>query len=121
MAPPPSTSLLVASGSLVAWLVVTFLTKPEPAEVLTAFYRRVRPDGPGWTPVAASAPDVQTDGNLGVSLLCAALGTAVIWLTLPGIGALIFGEVGKGLGLLGTSAGCLFAVLRLAPRDTSAA
>lgn len=114
------TSLLVATGSLAIWLNVTFLTRPEPQAVLTAFYRKVRPDGPGWAPVAAAAPDARPDGNLGVSLLCAVLGTAAIWLTLPGVGALIFGELGKGLGLLGAAAACLVVVLRLAGRSAPA-
>src|SRR5690349_13981443 len=36
----------------VAWLVTTFMTQPEPAPVLDAFYKRVRPGGPGWRVVA---------------------------------------------------------------------
>jgi solute:Na+ symporter, SSS family len=36
----------------VVWLSVTFLTPPEPAAVLERFYRRVRPGGRGWRPVA---------------------------------------------------------------------
>ena len=32
----------------VVWIVATFVTKPEPAPVLEAFYKRVRPGGPGW-------------------------------------------------------------------------
>ena len=44
----------------VVWLTVTLLTKPEPDEVLTAFYRRVRPDVRGWKRIAALAPDVRS-------------------------------------------------------------
>src|SRR6476660_9778830 len=35
----------------VAWVATTFLTSPEPAATLDAFYRRVRPGGPGGRPV----------------------------------------------------------------------
>src|SRR3954462_6012408 len=35
----------------VGWVAPTFLTRPEPTETLVAFYRRVRPAGPGWEPV----------------------------------------------------------------------
>ncbi|HEB54643.1 MAG TPA: sodium:proline symporter [bacterium] len=108
------TSLLVATGSLLVWLVATFATRPERPEVLVAFYRKVRPDGPGWRPVAAQAPEVRPDGNLAASLLCAVLGTAVIWLVLPGVGALIFGELGQGMGLVGGAAVCAFALMRIA-------
>ncbi|MBL9075961.1 MAG: Na+:solute symporter [Planctomycetes bacterium] len=109
-------SLLVAGGTLVLWLTVTLLTQPEPAAHLGAFYRKVRPDGPGWGPVAATAPDVRPDGTLGHGLACAALGTTVVWLTLPGIGAVIFGQVGTAIGCLGGAAVAGALLLRLAPR-----
>ncbi len=109
-------SLLVASISLGVWLVATVLTAPEPREHLVTFYRRIRPDGPGWRPIAALAPDVRPDGDLGRSLLCAVLGTAVVWLTLPGIGAVIFGDFAKAAGCLGGAAVATFALLRLAVR-----
>lgn len=42
--------LLTAFGSLAVWLPVMLLTRPEPAPVLDAFYRRVQPGG-AWGPV----------------------------------------------------------------------
>ncbi|HEX5054745.1 MAG TPA: sodium:solute symporter family protein [Planctomycetota bacterium] len=115
------TSLIVAGSSLVVWLAATYLTRPEPREHLVAFYRKVRPDGPGWGPVAAAAPDVRPDRSLARNLACAVLGTTVIWLTLPGIGAVIFGDLPKAaMCLLGAAlAGAgLFALLA---RTTAAA
>ncbi len=38
----------------IVWLAATWLTPPERAETLAAFYRRVRPHGPGWAPVATA-------------------------------------------------------------------
>jgi SSS family transporter len=109
-------ALLVASGSLLVWLGVTFATRPERDETLVAFFRKVRPDGPGWRRIAAKAPDVRRDGALGRSLLCALLGTAAIWSTLPGIGAVIFGEwLRAALCLLGAAA-AIAVLLRLMPR-----
>ncbi len=90
--PGQYTSLIVATSTLVLWLAATFVTAPEPMAKLLAFYRKVRPDGPGWAPVAAAATDVHPDRTLGRGILCAVLGTTVVWLVLPGIGALIFGE-----------------------------
>lgn len=115
------TALLVATGSLGIWLVVTFMTSPEPMEKLTAFYRKVRPDGPGWKPVAAAAPDVQPDGNLGRNLLCTVLGTAVIWLMLPAVGAVIFGEYGKGFALMAAAGTSAFLMFKLASKQLSTA
>ncbi len=107
--------LAVALICLLLWLVVTFATRPEPDERLLGFYRKVRPDGPGWGRIAALAPEVRRDHVLGRSLVCALLGTATIWATLPGIGAVIFGEWGKALlCLLGAAlAGAL--MFRLMP------
>jgi Na+/proline symporter len=42
--------LLTAGGSLAVWLPLRYLTRPEPAATLDAFYRRIRPAG-AWGPV----------------------------------------------------------------------
>src|SRR6266498_6048605 len=44
--------LVTVACSTVVWVVVTMATKPEPDAVLDAFYRRVRPGGPGWAIVS---------------------------------------------------------------------
>jgi Na+/proline symporter len=78
----------------VVWLVVTLLTPAEPTDNLVAFYRRVRPAGPGWKPIAAAAGDTAdrpTEG-LGVQFANWILGCAMIYATLFGIGKLIFKE-----------------------------
>ena len=40
-------SVIVGITTLI-WVVVLLFTPPEPDDVLEAFYRRVRPGGPGW-------------------------------------------------------------------------
>jgi hypothetical protein len=41
--------LMVTAGiTLVIWIPIMLLTKPESDEKLDAFYTRVRPGGPGW-------------------------------------------------------------------------
>jgi len=109
-------SLIVATCTLGCWLTATLLTRPEDRSHLVAFYRKVRPDGPGWAEVAKEAPEVRPDGMLGRGIACSVLGTAVIWLTLPGVGALIFQDYATGAGLLGGAAGCAIALFLLAPR-----
>jgi len=44
--------LLIVGFTTVVWLAVTFLTPPDDADHLLAFYRKVRPGG-FWKPVAA--------------------------------------------------------------------
>jgi Na+/proline symporter len=76
-----------------AWLFITFLTPPEPRERLVEFYRRVRPAGPGWQPIAALAgDDVRPQENLAVNTINWVLGCVLIYATLFGIGKLIFKE-----------------------------
>ena len=40
---------ITAGGSAMVWIPVMFLTAPEDEKTLEAFYRRVRPGGPGWS------------------------------------------------------------------------
>ncbi|MEZ5965064.1 MAG: sodium:solute symporter family protein [Planctomycetota bacterium] len=114
--PEQYTAFLVAVSTLVVWLLVTFWTRPETDTCLVAFFRKVRPDGPGWEPVARQAPDAKPDGTLGASLVCAMLGTAAVWLTLPGIGAIIFHRTGEAVACLGGAALALVGLFALLPR-----
>jgi hypothetical protein len=84
--------MLVTVGITTAtWLAVTYLTRPEPEDKLIAFYRHVRPDGPGWKRIAikAGVPAGAT-GSLGPHLLNWVLGCVLIYASLFGIGKLIF-------------------------------
>jgi SSS family solute:Na+ symporter len=89
----------------VAWVSVTFATRPEDDATLLAFYDRVRPDGPGWAPIAARsrAPALPAVG-LGVRLRDWALGCALVYLSLFGVGKLVLGETALGAGLLAAAA-----------------
>jgi hypothetical protein len=44
----PYTLLYLVAWTTVCWLFVTMITAPELEAHLVAFYRRVRPGGPGW-------------------------------------------------------------------------
>ena len=83
--------------STVVWLTVTFLTSPEPAGVLDAFYRRVRPGGPGWATVSTRlgyGRESTPGGALAWTNWIA--GIIAVYATLFGIGKLIFGEFMTG-------------------------
>lgn len=89
-------SLLITVGLTTAvWIIVTFATRPEPREKLEAFYRLVRPDGPGWKAVAREA-GVPEGESLAPNFLNWLLGCVLIYAFLFGIGAIILGEVIKG-------------------------
>lgn len=94
------TVLITVACSSIVWLAVTFLTPPEDRSVLLAFYRRVRPSPTLWGPIAREASEVRTkqDGlqNLGDWFA----GCVMIYLTLFGVGKIIFGETALGIGFL---------------------
>jgi len=91
--------MLVTVGiTTVVWIVVTMLTQPEPMDKLIAFYRRVRPEGPGWNGIAEQAElsREHAKGSLSLQIFNWILGCALIYGSLFGIGKLIFKEWGMG-------------------------
>jgi Na+/proline symporter len=109
-------TLVVACLTIVTWLAVTFLTPAEDPRVLEAFYRKVRPGGPGWKPIARRAPDVEVDRHLRISILASLLGAAMIYLTLPAMGWLLFGQYRQAAWGLGGAAACGAAIYVLLKR-----
>ncbi len=92
--------LITVGISTITWLTVTFLTAPETEETLIKFYRKTRPGGSMWKPIAAKAPDVKADTGLGRDLLDWLAGIIMIYSALFGFGKLLLGETLMGLGLL---------------------
>jgi Na+/proline symporter len=93
--------LVTVAVSTVVWVTVTYLTSPEPDSVLDAFYRRVRPGGPGWVAVSKRlgyGRESIPGGGLAWANWIA--GIVAVYATLFGIGKVVFGEWGPGLLLL---------------------
>ena len=86
------------------WLAVTYLTKPEPQETLTAFYRRTRPSRSGWGPVAALVPDVKVTSSGLANLLDWVAGCVLVYGVLFGVGKLLLHDTTPGLLLLALAA-----------------
>jgi Na+/proline symporter len=85
--------LVTVAVTTVTWVLVTLVTPPEPQGRLVEFYRRVRPAGPGWQPIAAIAGnDVRPQESLTVSFVNWLVGCALVYAALFGIGKLIFKE-----------------------------
>ena len=85
--------VLITTGITTAvWVLVTYLTKPEPDSTLIPFYRKVRPSAAFWRPIAARAPDVvpQKDGVFNLTNWL--LGCLLVYMSLFGFGKIIFGE-----------------------------
>jgi solute:Na+ symporter, SSS family len=68
--------------------------------VLLAFYRRVRPSALLWKPISRKAADVtpQRDGIF--NLLDWVCGCVLVYMSLFGVGKIIFGQTGTGIGFL---------------------
>ncbi|HWK10502.1 MAG TPA: hypothetical protein VNR64_10650, partial [Vicinamibacterales bacterium] len=92
--------LVTVAITSAAWVLVTFLTSPEPRETLVAFYRRVRPAGPGWKPIAAIAGVPPSRESLARQLVAWVLGCILIYALLFGIGLLILRPRLEGAALI---------------------
>jgi Na+/proline symporter len=105
--------LVTVACSTVVWLVVTFATSPEPDAVLEAFYRRVRPGGPGWERVSTRlgfGREPIPGGALAWTNWIA--GIIAVYATLFGIGKLVFGYTGTGLVMLAVAAAAFYWISR---------
>jgi solute:Na+ symporter, SSS family len=92
--------LITVACSTAIWLAATLVTSPEREEVLLAFYRRVRPSAALWGPVARKAKEVIPRHDGACNLLDWICGCVLVYMTLFGVGKLIFGQTGAGVGFL---------------------
>ena len=92
----PYTLLYLVAWTTACWVIVTFVTAPEPDSHLVAFYRRVRPGGPGWGPIArkAGGPPAEAIGGLVVDWVA---GWILVYAVLFGIGSAVLGSIATAL------------------------
>jgi len=89
--------ITTVSISTAAWLAATFATAPEAKEVLLAFYRRVRPGASLWGPIAREAEDIKPRRDGIFSLMDWIAGCVMVYMTLFGVGKIIFGQILPGV------------------------
>ena len=82
----PHSLIVIVVWTTGCWLAVTWLTPAEPSATLVAFYKRVRPGGPGWTRVASLA-GMAPPAPIGGQLFDWATGVVRVYTTLFGTGA----------------------------------
>jgi solute:Na+ symporter, SSS family len=96
--------LLTIAVTTVCWLTVALLGPETDRETLLAFYKRVRPPGPGWKHIRREAgalprlPDGDRD-NMPLALLGCFSGTALIWSALFCTGKALYGQYTAAAGL----------------------
>ncbi len=81
----------------VVWLAVTFLTPAVDDETLEAFYRKVRPAGPGWTRLRRKSGAPASPDSLPTGLLGWICGLVAVYSALFGAGAFLYGNVAAGI------------------------
>jgi Na+/proline symporter len=106
--------MMVTVGvTTVVWLATTWLTPPESDATLTAFYRKIRPQGPGWNAIARSIGAPQAGASSLVRQITnAILGCVLVYSALFGVGEILLRSAAVGAGLLALSALSAFAIAR---------
>lgn len=104
--------LATTATTTATWLITTYLTKPEPKEVLVNFYRLVRPTASFWKPVARLAPEVEPDRHLLNNFLDWLAGVAMVYGFLFGLGHLLFSRYLEGGVFIFLGISCAYFIYR---------
>jgi solute:Na+ symporter, SSS family len=87
----------------VCWVVTAYAAPQTDHAVLLAFYRKVRPFGPGWTAIRREAgivvDEVAAGDNIPMALVGWVTGCMAIWSALFAVGNCLYGRWGYATGL----------------------
>jgi Na+/proline symporter len=89
----------------ICWVTTAFVGPQTSRETLVAFYRKVKPFGPGWQTIRREAgvseqEAAATHENIPLALLGWIAGCTVVWSGLFTIGNFLYGRIAIGLELL---------------------
>jgi Na+/proline symporter len=87
----------------ICWVLTAYLGPQTDPAVLLAFYRKIRPAGPGWEPIRALAgPQAKGEGeNMPLALVGWVAGSTAIWSALFAEGNYLYGRTPQALMLTG--------------------
>jgi Na+/proline symporter len=93
---------LTVAVTTVCWVVTAYVAPQTDRATLVAFYRKVRPAGPGWTAVRkeaklTAAEEAATHFNVPMALLGWSAGCAMIWSSLFATGAFLYGRTTQAI------------------------
>jgi Na+/proline symporter len=113
--------LITIAVTTVCWVLTAYVGPKTDEATLIAFYKKVRPFGPGWTRIrdaaGISALDAQaTRENIPLALLGWFTGCTVIWSALFTVGNFLYGRTGYALGLLAVFVASGLVLLRVVNR-----
>ncbi len=110
--------LFTVATTTVCWVATAYLGPQTDRDVLINFYRKVRPAGPGWTPIREAAGPSLEPGpadNIPLALLGWVAGCTAIWAALFAEGNFLYGRIPQALFLTVVfviAGGVLVAVVR---------
>jgi Na+/proline symporter len=95
---PPHVSLVATVAvTTIVWMSVAYLTPPTDHATLVAFYRLVRPAGPGWSRVQAEAGVGPSPDSFAHALFGWVLGCLFVYAALFGAGSFLYGKTHQGV------------------------
>lgn len=103
----------------VAWVAVTFMTRPTEQSVLLSFCTKVNPGGPGWRKVLERARaegekiEMESGWIVPLGILCMFAGCVAVYSALFAIGYLIYGNYLLALVLVGVAVLAVIYILRM--------
>jgi Na+/proline symporter len=100
----------------VVWIVVTYATRPVDRATLVAFYRLVRPAGPGWRKIRREAGVGASPDSLPQNLLGWVLGCVFVYAALFGTGSVLYGKTAQAAVWIGLFVVSGVWLARLVPR-----
>jgi len=98
------TALITGLVTTIAWVIATFVTRPESDETLIGFYKRVHPTVYGWKRIAEMVPEMPQVRDMAGNAFNWLMGVILVYGCLFGIGKIVFGQWGWGVFLLALSA-----------------
>ena len=88
---------MVVLITTVVWLLVTFATPAENKEVLSNFYKKTTPGGPGWKAIVGNEQIEKTEWSVPSGILAMLLALAMIYSLLFATGYFIYGNLQLGM------------------------
>ncbi len=118
---PGWTKIVIGVGTTtLAWLLVTFLTRPTDEVTLQKFCKLIRPGGPGWaTFLRRCESDDQLvkqasqPWNMPMEILCMTIGCMGVYSTLIATGYWIYGQYVPATILTLVAIGCTLLLIRV--------
>jgi SSS family solute:Na+ symporter len=116
--PIPSYVVLLSTVAVtsVAWVLTAFFGPAESEETLVAFYRKIRPAGPGWARIRESTGLPASPDSLPQAFLAWSLGCMAVYGALFGTGSWLYGHTATAIFWTVVALVATLWLVRLIPR-----